>query len=325
MGPYLMSDVERLPSRGAFRGSRLPRVDDCGLPQRDGGPGHGPKQSPGDGSGAGPASMLDLLAGGGKASSSNSPLFESVNASRNCAGRTGRWQVASMYGENGAFRYDRLRARQTVDVATHHRKPQELSAPLCAAFFAAGCILASEPAAAQAQFSPLCGVTGSATAPASITYDPFAPGGLSQATIPLILQRTRNAFFGRTDEVSLVIVAPAGAPPLTITYQGQSVLYREGSTAGRPRALTSRDNGAGSAGEIRYDFGGAYASDLSSPFNLRVSIPPGSDLIADEPIYLDVLYICSGEGGMQSATSPVRESRAIRLDVNTVSALQAYY
>jgi len=230
-----------------------------------------------------------------------------------------------MCGENGAFGYDRLRARQTVDAATRHRKPQKLSAPLCAALFAAGCILASEPAAAQAQFSPLCGVTGSATAPASITYDPFAPGGLSQATIPLILQRTRNVYFGRTDEISLVIVAPAGAPPLTITYQGQSVLYREGSTAGRPRALNSRDNGAGSAGEIRYDFGGAYASDLSSPFNLRVSIPPGSDLIADEPIYLDVLYICSGEGGMLSQLSAVRESRAIRLDVNTVSALQAYY
>jgi hypothetical protein len=178
---------------------------------------------------------------------------------------------------------------------------------------------------AQAQFSPLCGVTGSATAPATITYDPFAPGGLSQATIPLILQRTRNLFLGRTGEVSLVIVAPAGTPPLQITYQGQSVLYREGSTAGRPRALDSRDNGAGSAGEIRYEFGGLFASDLSTPLNLRVSIPPGTDLVAAEPIYLDVLYICSGEGGMLSSLSPVRESRAIRLDVNTVSALQAYY
>ena len=38
--------------------------------------------------------------------------------------------------------------------------------------------------------------------------------GLSQATIPLILQRTRNVFLGRTDEVSLVIVGTVegGAP-----------------------------------------------------------------------------------------------------------------
>lgn len=175
------------------------------------------------------------------------------------------------------------------------------------------------------QFSPVCGVTGYATAPASITYDPFAPGGLSQATIPLILQRSRNFFGGRTEEVSLVLVAPAGSPPVQITYDGHSVLYQEGATAGRPRSLDSRDNGAGAAGEIRYRFGGLFASDLSAPLNLRVSIPQGTDLAPGEPIYFDILYICSGEGGMQSSLSPVRESRAIRLEVNTVSALQAYY
>lgn len=180
-------------------------------------------------------------------------------------------------------------------------------------------------AAAQTQFSPVCGVTGYATAPASITYDPFAPGGLSQATIPLVLQRTRNLFLGRTDEVSLVLVAPAGTPPLQVTYQGQNVLYQEGTTAGRPRALDSRDNGAGAAGEIRYEFGNLFATDLSSPLNLRVSVPQGTDLSPGQSIYLDILYICSGDGGMLSVPSAVRESRAIRLDVNTVSALQAYY
>lgn len=190
---------------------------------------------------------------------------------------------------------------------------------------AGGFLALPDAAAAQAQFSPLCGVSGYATAPASITYDPFAPGGLSQATIPLILQRTRNLFVGRTDEVSLVLVAPTGTPPLQVTYNGQSVLYQDGATAGRPRALDSRDNGAGSTGEIRYKFGGLFATDLSTPLNLRISVPPGTDLSPGESIYLDILYICSADGGMLSVLSPTRETRAIRLDVNTVSALQAYY
>ena len=181
------------------------------------------------------------------------------------------------------------------------------------------------PAAAQSNLSASCGVTGVATAPATILYDPFSPSGLSQVTVPLVLQRTRNILLGRTTEVSLVLTAPSGSPPLTITYLGQNVLYPEGATAGRPRALASRDGGSGAAGEIRYQFGGLLASDLSSPLNLRVSVPPGTDLSPGTPIYLDIVYICSGELGLASVSIPQRQTQAIRLDINVVSALQAYY
>lgn len=181
------------------------------------------------------------------------------------------------------------------------------------------------PATAQTQLSAVCGVSGSATAPASITYDPFSAAGLSDVTIPLILRRNRGLLTGRTNEVSMVLVAPTGTPALNVTYNGYRVLYPEGGTAGRPRALTSRDNGAGAAGEIRYDFGGLLASDISSSLNLRITIPPGTDLSAGQPIVLDMLYICSGEGGMLSVPTPTRETGAIRINVNTVSALQAYY
>lgn len=183
----------------------------------------------------------------------------------------------------------------------------------------------ASPAAAQTQISALCGVSGSATAPASITYDPFSAAGLSEVTIPLVLRRNRGLFTGRTDEVSLILVAPSGTPPLNVTYNGFKVLYQEGSTAGRPRALTSRDNGAGAAGEIRYNFGGLFDTDLSSSLNLRVSVPPGTDLSAGQPIVLDMLYICSGDGAILSVPVPTRETGAIRINVNTVSALQAYY
>ena len=188
-----------------------------------------------------------------------------------------------------------------------------------------GASMAAAPAEAQSQISSVCGVTGTATAPASITYDPFSPTGLSEVTIPLVLRRNRGLIIGRTNEVSLVLVAPSGTPPLDITYRGYRVLYPEGSTAGRPRALDSKDNGAGAAGEIRYDFGSLFASDLSTALNLRVSVPPGTDLSAGDPIILDMLYICSGENGMLSVPVPTRETGSIRINVNTVSALQAYY
>jgi hypothetical protein len=168
-------------------------------------------------------------------------------------------------------------------------------------------------------------VTGNATAPASITFDPFSPAGLSDVTIPLVLRRNRGLLTGRTNEVSLVLTTPSGTPPLQVTYNGYRVLYAEGATAGRPRSLNSRDNGAGAAGEIRYDFGNLLASDLSTPLNLRVTVPPGTDLSAGEPIVFDILYICSGEGGLLSVPVPVRDTGSVRINVNTVSALQAYY
>lgn len=217
-------------------------------------------------------------------------------------------------------------ADEIFAVPAHDRYAKNLTLVRWLPLAAAG-IVAALPsvAAAQPQYSPFCGVTGYATAPTTITYDPFSPGGLSQAIIPLILQRNRGILTGRTDEVSLVLVAPPGTPPLQVTYQSQTVLYPEGATAGRPRGLDSRDNGAGSSGEIRYKFGGLFASDLSAPLNLRVSVPPGTDLSPGEPIHFDILYICSGDGGMLNVPLPVRETRAIRLNVNTVSALQAYY
>src|SRR5690606_19995962 len=127
------------------------------------------------------------------------------------------------------------------------------------------------------------------------------------------------------DEVSVVLVAPAGSPPLQVTYQGQNVLYAEGNTAGRPRSVNSRDGGAGSAGEIRHGFGGLFGTDFSPAFNLTVSMAPGANPSAAEPIYLDLLYICTAEGAMLSNLLPTRINRAVRVDVTTVSALQAYY
>lgn len=192
-------------------------------------------------------------------------------------------------------------------------------AALCASLIA---LAVADPAAAQ---STRCGVTGQATAPATITYDPFSSTGLSQVTIPLVLTRTRGFFIGRTNQVSLILTTPVGSPAYDVTYQGSRVLYTEGATSGRPRALSSSDGGAGAAGEIRYDFGGLFSSDQSAPLNLRVTVPANADLSAGEPIVFDMLYICSGEGGLSNVSTPTKLADSIVINVNVVSALQAYY
>lgn len=177
--------------------------------------------------------------------------------------------------------------------------------------------------AAHAQ-SARCGATGQATAPATITYDPFSASGISQVTIPLVLTRTRGNIVGYTREVSMVLTKPVNAPDYAITYNGYNVLYTEGATQNRPRALTSQDGGTGAAGEIRFTWGGLLSSDSSSALNLRVTVPASADLSAGEPIEFDILYICSGVV-LDSVSTPTRLSDAIRINVNVVSALQAYY
>mgnify|MGYP004511332207 CR=1 FL=1 len=185
---------------------------------------------------------------------------------------------------------------------------------------AAGALSMGSAAQAQAR----CGATGQATAPATITYDPFSASGISQVTIPLVLTRTRGNILGYTREVSLILTKPVNTADYAITYNGFNVLYNEGATQNRPRALTSQDGGTGAAGEIRFTWGGLLSSDSSTALNLRVTVPPNADLSAGDPIEFDILYVCSGIG-IDSVSTPTRLADAIRVNVNTVSALQAYY
>lgn len=163
-----------------------------------------------------------------------------------------------------------------------------------------------------------CGVTGSAQAASSITYDPFGANGLQQVTIPLVL--TRFASGGaKTQTVNFVLTKPAGTPNYQVLYNGTSVLYTEGTTGGRPTI------GSQSPGEIYYNFGGASAPDQSTPFNLLVTVPGGLDLSAGQPIRFDMVYVCNGTGGMRDVTLPTRLTNAININVNVLSGLQASY
>jgi hypothetical protein len=185
---------------------------------------------------------------------------------------------------------------------------------IVAALLMAGALIAA-PLAAQT-----CGVTGSAVAPQSIKYDPFATTGLTQVEIPLTLTRRVGSGGAKTQQVNFVITRPVGSPPYEITYAGVSVLYTEGNLMGRPR-LNSKE-----AGEINYNFGGATAADtvtLSTP--LRVTVPANVDLSAGRPIEFDIVYVCDGTGGLANVTTPTVLPAAVRINVNVLSALQANY
>ncbi|HEY0044647.1 MAG TPA: hypothetical protein VGB62_08870 [Allosphingosinicella sp.] len=170
--------------------------------------------------------------------------------------------------------------------------------------------------AASAQVTS-CGVTGQAQAPASITYDPFSPNGLQQVSVPLVLTRYASGA-AKTQQVSFILVQPAGGPNYQILYEGQNVLYPENATAGRP---TSGQQ----TGQISYNFGGASAPEQSTPFNLQVTVPANTDLSAGDPIRFDILYVCNGTGGLRDVTSPTRLTTAVQINVNVLSALQASY
>jgi len=177
-------------------------------------------------------------------------------------------------------------------------------------FALAGAIFAfAAPAAAQTS----CGVTGQAQAPASVTYDPFSPNALQQISIPLTLTRFANGS-AKTQSVSFILVQPPGGPAYQVVYNGTNILYPENATQGRPV------QGSQTTGQVYYFFGGAGAPDQSNPLNLTVTVPANTDLSAGEPIRFDILYVCTGIGGLASVDTPARLTSAVRINVNMLSA-----
>lgn len=179
----------------------------------------------------------------------------------------------------------------------------------------AGALMAAEPAAAQMNS---CGVSGSAVAAQTITYDPFAPNGLNQVEIPLILTRYSNGS-AKTQTVNFVLIKPVGSPAYEVTYRGASILYPEGATQGHP-VINSQ-----ALGEVHHNFQGASQPDVSPPLMLRVTVPANVDLSSGDPIEFDILYVCKGTGGLNDVSTPQTLRKAIKINVNVLSALQASY
>ena len=183
---------------------------------------------------------------------------------------------------------------------------------------AATAALMAQPAAAQD--GTHCGVTGSAVAPPTITYDPFGSLGLIQIPIPLTLTRFVGSQGEKTQQVNFVLTERAGSPGYQVLYQGTSILYVQGATMGHPQIDSQ------APGEVNYNFGGATQPDtIQLPSSVVVTVPPSVDLSAGRPIDFEILYVCKGTGGLKNVSSPTVLPNAIHINVNVLSGLQASY
>lgn len=179
---------------------------------------------------------------------------------------------------------------------------------------------------AQANDKGTCGVTASGATSTSIRYDPFSASGLQQVDVPLTLTRNVNGG-AKTQQVYFIMTRPDGSPPYQMTVfapnSGVSlgkVLYTETEAAasGRPVAQNNVND------QIYYNFGGAQQPD-SVTYQLKITIPAGTDLRAGEPITFGIRYVCDGTGGMASVTTAAINPAAVAINVRVMSALRATY
>ena len=186
-------------------------------------------------------------------------------------------------------------------------------------FIAALATLGSQDAFAQNGNG--CGLTGSATAAATIQYDPFSTNDLSEVTIPLTLTRFVGTGGKKTQFVYFILERPSQSPDYKVFFTNGSttsnVVY---TPTGHPNLPTMNSN---DPGQIYYNFGGNQPDQVT--FNVKVTVPAGADLSAGGNITFDIVYKCTGTGGMDSVVESTRLAQAVTINVNVLSALQASY
>jgi spore coat protein U-like protein len=118
--------------------------------------------------------------------------------------------------------------------------------------------------------------------------------------------------------VDFYFVQPAGSPAgYEIRYSNSNVLYTLPAT--HSLSVTSPPSGT-----VFFDFGGnGQPNTVSIP--LVVTIPPGLDLSAGDPIAFDIVYICNGRGALRDVTARTTLADAITIKINVLSAVQASY
>jgi len=182
-------------------------------------------------------------------------------------------------------------------------------------------VILAATATAGVAAAQTCGVTGS-NAVSLGNYDPFNPAAISNANTSVTLSRLNGTGGKKTQSVNFYFVKPAGSPAYQILHNGSNVLYTAPSYAGAPTLDSGNSNVQ--AGLVYVSFGGAAAPDaLTVPFT--VTIPPGVDLTAGDPVRFDIRYVCKGTGGLASVDSELILANAFTLNFTVLSALQASY
>jgi hypothetical protein len=77
-------------------------------------------------------------------------------------------------------------------------------------------------------------------------------------------------------------------------------------------------------GTVEYSFGGGGQADTAI-LTFMVTLPPGLDLRSGSQLNFDISYVCTGNGQLDSVTTPAILPAAVTIRLNVLSALQASY
>lgn len=200
----------------------------------------------------------------------------------------------------------------------------------------AGFVAAGVATGAQAQTTQ-CGVTGTPTNPGTITYDPFQPTGIQEATVSLFLKRenysgggdTRIVNFylkevsNRADGTKIVPISVTGA--VSVEGLGLNIFY--GSADGVPTLLPITVLPSSSNRFLKIDFTGNNAGSDTATVNFKVTLPPLANLEATQQLAFDAIFSCNIQGGRANGyVEPNgRIPNAVVFPVTVLSALRASF
>lgn len=194
---------------------------------------------------------------------------------------------------------------------------------------ALGLGLLASPASAY-----ICGIQGSATAQAGV-YDPFGSTGLPTTRITLDMQRLNPAGGGKTATVGFYLTAaanqnadytdiravsfgPAGA--VNVFGLNQNIFYNVGATT--PNMVLGNNV---PVGYVQVEFSGNNVGSDYLTVTFDVTLPPNSDVAADQNLYFNVNYLCGGTGGGHPFEDTGVIPNALSFPIKILSGLQASY
>ncbi|HZV84127.1 MAG TPA: hypothetical protein VFF48_03990 [Brevundimonas sp.] len=172
---------------------------------------------------------------------------------------------------------------------------------------------------AAAQSCSLSGVSQ----PIAISYDPFNPVAQGNLNATITFTRPSQQGGAKTQAARFYFIQPAGQPNYQILFNSVNVLYSAPFT-GAPTLQNNGNITPTAAGTLIQIWGTASDPDTVT-VPLTITIPPGADLSAGEPLRFDVRYVCKGTGGLSDVDTPQILGNAITVQISVLSALQASY
>lgn len=183
-------------------------------------------------------------------------------------------------------------------------------------------VLAASLATASVAAAQSCSLSG-LSQPIAISYDPFNPAPVGNINATITFTRPAQQGGAKTQMARFYFVQPAGQPGYQILYNGVNVLYSAPYTTAP--TLSNTGSITPTAAGTLIQIWGTAADPNTVTVPLTITVPPGADLTAGEPLRFDVRYVCKGTGGLSDVNTPGILPNAITVQITVLSALQASY